>query len=71
MATRVIGTVIPGSMHIRVSEYTVFTVECGNCRHRQEVSSSSKMPWCQNCRRQMVLHQATDVENVIPLRRRA
>jgi hypothetical protein len=71
VSKRVMGTIVPGSLRVQVTEYELVTVECGNCGHRQDTFPDSKMPWCRGCRRQMVLRHAAEVENVVPLRRRA
>lgn len=68
---RVVGKIIPGSMRIQVIEYALVTAECCSCGHQQETFPRNRMARCKGCGRQMVLHQDAEVENVVPIRRRA
>ena len=49
-------------------EYTLVTVECGRCGHRQEARAESKTTRCKSCDRTCRL-LPTAVPNVFPHRR--
>jgi hypothetical protein len=67
-------TVVPGSARLVVvhDEYTVVTVECGRCHHRQETRAASKTTRCTECERTCRLPSAAPAgENVTPFLRSA
>lgn len=52
-------------------EYTLVTVECGRCHHRQEARATANTTRCTECRRNCRVTAPTADPNVIPLRRSA
>jgi peptide subunit release factor 1 (eRF1) len=63
-------TIVANSARLVVvhEEYTLVTVECGRCGHRQEARAESKTTRCKACDRTCRLIPAA-VPNVFPLRR--
>ena len=65
--------IVPGSVRPVVihEEYTLVTVECGRCHHRQEARAESKTTRCVACDRVCRLPKAPAGGNVFPLTRRS
>lgn len=62
--------IVPGSARSVVihEEYTLVTVQCGRCGHRQEARATSKTTRCQECGRSCKIAPPA-APNVTPLRR--
>jgi hypothetical protein len=66
-------SIVPGSARLVVvhEEYTLVTVECGRCQHRQEARATANTTRCTGCGRNCRVHAPVADPNVISLRRPA
>lgn len=66
-------TIVPNSAHVVIyhEEFTLVTVQCGRCSHRQEVRATAKTTRCKECNRSCRVAAPVADPNVIPFLRRS
>lgn len=73
MTAPVRDSIVPNSAHVVTyhEEFTLVTVQCGRCEHRQEARATAKTTRCTECNRSCRVAIPETDTNVVPILRKS